>query len=233
MAIAFYLVLVFSGSNDVIAEKFDISLNATTWIGRIGLILLPPIAYVLTYRICLGLQQHDREVLEHGIETGVIRRLPQGEFIEVHQPLGPVDEHGHGTLAYGGAPVPKRMNQIGGAARAIHGFFRPIEEPSAAARERVAVGSGPASDRGMPGDDGARSGRTRALSAGHRAERIDRTIPDQRNPGGATPSHRLVPSWFTSKRRPDGGAIPSSRSPADSDDATAKDQTLPRGQLDD
>ena len=55
------------------------------------MIVVPPIAYVVTYRICLGLQQHDREVLEHGIETGVIRRLPNGEFIEVHQPLGPVD----------------------------------------------------------------------------------------------------------------------------------------------
>ncbi|MBB3082157.1 cytochrome b [Geodermatophilus sabuli] len=130
MAIAFYVILMLSGGNDVIAEKFDISLNAMTWVGRIGVIIIPPIVYVFTYRICLGLERHDREVLEHGIETGVLRRLPHGEFIEVHQPLGPVDEHGHGILAYGGAPVPKRMNQVGGARRAIRGFFTPIEEPS-------------------------------------------------------------------------------------------------------
>jgi ubiquinol-cytochrome c reductase cytochrome b subunit len=130
MALAFYLVLMISGGNDVIADKFDISLNAMTWVGRIGCIIVPPIVYVFTYRICLGLQKHDREVLEHGIETGVIRRLPHGEFIEVHQPLGPVDEHGHGQLAYGGAPVPKRMNQVGGARRAVRGFFSPIEEPA-------------------------------------------------------------------------------------------------------
>ena len=130
MALSFYLVLMISGGNDVIADKFDISLNAMTWVGRIGCIVLPPIVYVITYRICLGLQQHDREVLEHGIETGVIRRLPHGEFIEVHQPLGPVDEHGHGSLAYGGAPVPKKMNHVGGARRAIRGFFKPIEEPA-------------------------------------------------------------------------------------------------------
>ena len=68
---------------------------------------------MLTYRVCLGLQRHDREVLEHGIETGIIKVLPTGEFIEVHQPLGPVDEHGHGQLTYAGAPVPKRMNQVG------------------------------------------------------------------------------------------------------------------------
>src|ERR687898_1954404 len=76
MALTAYIVLRISGGNDLIADKFDISLNAMTWVGRIGVIILPPIAYAVTYRICLGLQMHDREVLEHGIETGVIRRLP-------------------------------------------------------------------------------------------------------------------------------------------------------------
>ena len=142
MGLTFYLWLMVAGGNDVIANKFDISLNAMTWIGRIGVVVLPPIVYVLTYRICLGLQQHDREVLEHGIETGLIRRLPSGEFIEVHQPLGPVDEHGHGTLAYGGAPVPKKMNQVGAARRAIRGFFTPIEEPSQVELEQRAEGRG-------------------------------------------------------------------------------------------
>jgi ubiquinol-cytochrome c reductase cytochrome b subunit len=142
MGLTFYLWLMVAGGNDVIADKFDISLNAMTWVGRIGVIILPPIVYAVTYRICLGLEQHDREVLEHGIETGVIRRLPSGEFIEVHQPLGPVDEHGHGELAYGGAPVPKKMNLIGGARRAIRGFFKPIEEPSAVELEQRAEGRG-------------------------------------------------------------------------------------------
>jgi ubiquinol-cytochrome c reductase cytochrome b subunit len=146
MGLTFYLWLMVAGGNDVIADKFDISLNAMTWVGRIGVIILPPIAYVITYRICLGLQQHDREVLEHGIETGVIRRLPSGEFIEVHQPLGPVDAHGHGQLAYGGAPVPKRMNHVGGARRAIRGFFKPIEEPMQVELEQRAEGRGLAAD---------------------------------------------------------------------------------------
>jgi ubiquinol-cytochrome c reductase cytochrome b subunit len=142
MGLTFYLWLMVAGGNDVIADKFDISLNAMTWIGRIGVIILPPIAYAVTYRICLGLQMHDREVLEHGIETGVIRRLPSGEFIEVHQPLGPVDAHGHGELAYGGAPVPKRMNHVGGGRRALRGFFSPIEEPSQVELEQQREGRG-------------------------------------------------------------------------------------------
>jgi ubiquinol-cytochrome c reductase cytochrome b subunit len=118
MAIAFYLVLTLACVNDIIAFKFDISLNATTWIFRIGLLVAPPIAYFLAYRLCLGLQRSDRAVLEHGIETGVIKRLPHGEYIEVHQPLGPVDDHGHPIpLEYQGAAVPKRMNQLGWAGK--------------------------------------------------------------------------------------------------------------------
>src|SRR5690606_17596008 len=116
----------------VIADKFNISLNAMTWAGRIGLILLPPIAYAFTYRICLGLQQHDREVLAHGVETGIIRRLPDGGFVEVHQPLGE-------DLEYTGAPVPKKMNRLGALAPAIRGFFVPIEEPAAPPSVKPAV----------------------------------------------------------------------------------------------
>jgi ubiquinol-cytochrome c reductase cytochrome b subunit len=130
MALTFYIVLFLSGGNDMIAKAFDISLNAMTWGGRIALLILPPIAYLVAYRVCLGLQRHDREVLEHGVETGNVKMLPNGEFIEVHQPLGPTDEHGHGALSYSGTPVPKRMNQIGGASplKHIRGFFYPVKE---------------------------------------------------------------------------------------------------------
>ncbi|QDQ97902.1 cytochrome b [Tomitella fengzijianii] len=122
MSLAFYLVLMFSGMNDVIALNFDISLNATTWIGRIGAVALPPIVYFVTYRFCLALQRSDREVLEHGIETGHLKRLPHGEYIEVHQPLGPVDEHGHPIpLEYQGAQLPKKLNKLGAAGRPARG----------------------------------------------------------------------------------------------------------------
>ena len=114
MSITFYLVLLINGANDWFAFYFDISLNATTWMGRSALLIVPPIAYWVTYRICLGLQKADRAVLEHGVETGIVRRLPHGEFIEVHQPLAGSDAHGHPIpLSYQGAPVPKRMNQLG------------------------------------------------------------------------------------------------------------------------
>ncbi|GAA1052755.1 cytochrome bc1 complex cytochrome b subunit [Dietzia natronolimnaea] len=131
MAITFYVILVLMGSNDLIAYHFNISLNATTWAGRIGLILLPPVMYFFTYRLCLGLQRADREVLEHGIETGIIMRMPQGEFVEVHQPLGGMDEHGHAVpLEYAGAKVPTKMNQLGAAGLPPRGALTadPVDE---------------------------------------------------------------------------------------------------------
>lgn len=137
MAITFYVVLVLSGGNDIIADQFNISLNATTWGGRIALLLGPPAAYWVTYRICLGLQQHDRQVLAHGVETGIIKRLPDGRFVEVHQPLGPTDEHGHGELEYAGWAVPKKMNRLGALVPTVRGFFFPVERPG-----RRAIGNG-------------------------------------------------------------------------------------------
>ena len=82
-------------------------------------------------------------MLEHGIETGHIKRLPHGEFIEVHQPLGGVDEHGHAVpLAYQGAKVPKRMNDLGSAGQPLKGgWFRPdpAEEQDALTAGRTAA----------------------------------------------------------------------------------------------
>ena len=43
-------VLTLSASNDIIAYKFHISLNATTWIGRIGMLVIPPLAFFIAYR---------------------------------------------------------------------------------------------------------------------------------------------------------------------------------------
>jgi ubiquinol-cytochrome c reductase cytochrome b subunit len=139
MGIAFYLVLVMSSFNDWIAYFFYLSLNATTWAGRILLLVVPPIVYFVTYRWCIGLQKSDRAVLAHGVETGVLRRLPHGEFIEVHQPLAGVDAHGHPVeLEYQGAPVPKRLNQLGYAGDPVAGsLLRPDPADETARLDRA------------------------------------------------------------------------------------------------
>ena len=85
-AITFYGLLWLMGANDEIAAFFSVSLNWTTYVGRVLIILGPILAYVITYRICLGLQRSDASIIGHGVETGVIKRLPDGEYIEVHAP---------------------------------------------------------------------------------------------------------------------------------------------------
>ena len=138
MGIAFYFLVTLSGGNDLFAYHFGVSLNAMTWVGRIGLIVLPPLAYFVTYRICIGLQRSDREVLEHGIETGVIKMMPNGAFVEIHQPLGEVDEHGHPVpLPYAGAPVPKQMNQLGFSGHPGRGVLTP--DPEDVARKAAEI----------------------------------------------------------------------------------------------
>ena len=87
VAIVFYGILWIGGGNDIIATTFNLSFNALSWTLRILLIVAPPIAFVVTKRICLGLQRKDRDKLLHGYESGRVLRLPHGEFIEVHQPL--------------------------------------------------------------------------------------------------------------------------------------------------
>jgi ubiquinol-cytochrome c reductase cytochrome b subunit len=133
MALALYGVLTLSSFNDIIALQFDISLNATTWAGRIGLLVAPPVAYLITYRVCLALQRSDREVLEHGIETGIITRAPDGAYLEVHQPLDGK------ALAYQGASVPKKPNKLGAAGHAVPGsLLRPDPPEETAALEAAA-----------------------------------------------------------------------------------------------
>jgi len=86
-AVVFYGVLWVEGANDVVADKLQIPLYTVTWISRVLIFVGPTVAFIVTRRICLGLQRQDQELLEHGLETGIIRQMPDGEFIEVHRPL--------------------------------------------------------------------------------------------------------------------------------------------------
>jgi ubiquinol-cytochrome c reductase cytochrome b subunit len=86
-AVVFYGVLWLEGANDVIADHFSVPLYLTTEIARVAIFVLPAAAYIITKRICLGLQRKDAHLLAHGVETGIIRQLPNGEFIEETRPV--------------------------------------------------------------------------------------------------------------------------------------------------
>jgi ubiquinol-cytochrome c reductase cytochrome b subunit len=89
MALSFYGLLWIGGGNDLIADAFGLSLNAITRTLQVLIFVVPPIVFVITKRICLSLQRRDRDRLLHGDEAGIIKRLPHGEFIELHKPVDP------------------------------------------------------------------------------------------------------------------------------------------------
>ncbi|MCC3654531.1 MULTISPECIES: cytochrome bc1 complex cytochrome b subunit [Streptomyces] len=101
--ISWYLVMLLGGGNDIFAIHFDMSINAVTWFVRIAFFVVPVIVFIVTKRICLGLQRRDRDKVLHGREAGIIKRLPHGEFVEVHEPLSQEQLH---TLTQHEQPKP-------------------------------------------------------------------------------------------------------------------------------
>ncbi|MFD6435061.1 cytochrome bc complex cytochrome b subunit [Streptomyces venezuelae] len=85
--LALFGVLMVGGGNDLWVTHFQLSINAVTWFVRIGAFVVPALAFLVTHRICLGLQRRDHEKVLHGRETGTIRRLPHGEYVEIHERL--------------------------------------------------------------------------------------------------------------------------------------------------
>ena len=63
------------------------SINDITWAFRIGLFVLPPLAFWVTKRICLSLQRRDRDLALHSRESGRIIRGADGSFHERHDAL--------------------------------------------------------------------------------------------------------------------------------------------------
>ncbi|WP_079051776.1 cytochrome b [Streptomyces regalis] len=98
-AISCYAVLLAAGGNDIIAYSFSISLNALTWVFRIAFVLLPPLAFMVTKRVCVALQEADRERLTEGEETGEVRQTIAGGYEESHEPLD--EERQYVLRAYG------------------------------------------------------------------------------------------------------------------------------------
>jgi ubiquinol-cytochrome c reductase cytochrome b subunit len=134
MSITFYVLLLIGGGNDILASVFHLSINQITYTLRVLVFVLPPIAFLVTKRICLGLQANDEELLHHGIESGTIRRLPSGEFVEETVPL-PVPQRvaltrvAPGEIATGGLDHPSEHGQnetewVENDVPRVRGFFR-------------------------------------------------------------------------------------------------------------
>ncbi|MGV8844975.1 cytochrome bc1 complex cytochrome b subunit [Tessaracoccus sp.] len=88
--VAFSLFMV-GGGNDIIATRFHLSLTAITLFLRVAVFVLPVVAFLITRRVCIGLQRADRERVLHGSESGLISRAADGRYSEPHLPIS-VDE---------------------------------------------------------------------------------------------------------------------------------------------
>jgi ubiquinol-cytochrome c reductase cytochrome b subunit len=81
------------GGNDIVATQFDVSLNAVTYFLRVAVFVGPVIAFIVTKRICIGLQRADQERLLHGAETAIIVRDPSGGYSEAHVPISQAEAY--------------------------------------------------------------------------------------------------------------------------------------------
>ncbi|RYJ01651.1 MAG: ubiquinol-cytochrome c reductase cytochrome b subunit, partial [Actinomycetales bacterium] len=82
-----------AGGNDIIATKFHMDIYAITWVLRFGFFIFPVIAFLITKRICIGLQRADANRILHGYETGVLERTPDGGYSERHAPLPAAEQY--------------------------------------------------------------------------------------------------------------------------------------------
>ncbi|MFF6998898.1 cytochrome bc complex cytochrome b subunit [Streptomyces sp. NPDC008313] len=88
-AIVFYAVLLMAGGNDVTAFVFRASVETLTWILRVAVFVGPVIAFLVTKRVCLALQAHDRQLMEEGEETGKVSQSAYGAIGDTHRSIAP------------------------------------------------------------------------------------------------------------------------------------------------
>lgn len=140
MAISAYVIMAAAATNDLIATHFGMSINDLTIFLRIALFTIPPLLFILTKRICIGLQKHDREMVLHGFETGRVVRTADGEYYEVHRPL---NDYERWTLVQHTTHEPHELGQQTDE----NGVARPT---AAAERRRTALSKWFFQDRVLP-----------------------------------------------------------------------------------
>jgi ubiquinol-cytochrome c reductase cytochrome b subunit len=198
MALTFYLVLFLAGGNDIMAFVFGLSINAITWTLRVALIVAPALAFVITKRICLGLQRRDRDKVLHGRETGIVMRTPTGEVYEVHEPI-PAEERYLLTQHNVGVPmelppatdengVPRPGRHLDKVRQRLSRFYFSDSVPTATPAElEHAHGNGhggPQAGGGSHAVERGEDGRREREGAGASAAELEGSE------GGSTPVHR-------------------------------------------
>lgn len=92
--VTFYGVLWAAAVNDQITYHLQVPLYTVTWFFRIAVLTGPPLAYIITHRICLSLSRRERDDAEYGLPTGRIVMTRAGGFSEITEPVRPVRDQG-------------------------------------------------------------------------------------------------------------------------------------------
>ncbi|MFJ8079379.1 cytochrome bc complex cytochrome b subunit [Streptomyces sp. NPDC096205] len=148
--IVFYGVLLLAGGNDVVAFVFHIPVEGLTYVLRVAVIVLPVVAYAVTKRVCLALQEVEEERLSEGEETGEVRQSLEGGYTEERRPLAAEERYG---VLHGSMPVPEGLP--GGRVRQVlaRWYGAPSRPREAAGRDVVQRASSTSPSAGEPGGE--------------------------------------------------------------------------------
>jgi ubiquinol-cytochrome c reductase cytochrome b subunit len=91
-ASVFYLVIFLAGGNDVLAQRFQISVNAMTKLLQVALFVGPVVAYFVTYLVCRELRDAGVPITHPSVETGILVRTPDGGYVEVERDPAEVED---------------------------------------------------------------------------------------------------------------------------------------------
>jgi ubiquinol-cytochrome c reductase cytochrome b subunit len=133
-----YLILALAATNDLIAIALDLSINDLTWFFRIGIFVIPVLAFYVTKRLCLSIQRQKRQKALHGEETSRVVRTGSGEMLEIHAPLS---DHDRWVLVQHDDYRPLKAGKGVSAlrAKATSFFFKDRIEPVTPAELRAAL----------------------------------------------------------------------------------------------
>ncbi len=89
--LAFYTLLFIAGGNDVLAARFEVSVNLITDILRVALFVVPLVSGFFTYRLCKELSARNPipEEPPPPPTAEMIIRTEKGGYVEVEEPVGP------------------------------------------------------------------------------------------------------------------------------------------------
>jgi ubiquinol-cytochrome c reductase cytochrome b subunit len=91
--ITYFAVLTFAGSDDVAVLYFRLNTNGVVILLRVLVFVLPPIAFLVTRRVCMELQRNDWHAVVFGRDTGEVAELAEGGYAAPVQQLGQAERY--------------------------------------------------------------------------------------------------------------------------------------------